>query len=323
VRADCTLSFIGLKLGLFTGAGREQAGAVYFDDLAVPASVYEGLAPLAERLVEAELRAWMPRRARDAHKGMAGHVLVVGGGPGMAGAAHLAGEAAYRAGAGLVSLAMHPAHATRFPAGRPELIVHAVDGATALRRLIARVDAIALGPGLGRDDWARTLCGCVLEARQPLVVDADALSLLGADGAHREDWVLTPHPGEAARLIGGLSAQDIQADRLTAVRAVAAKFGGTCVLKGAGTLISTHREGPVYLCDRGNPGMASGGMGDALTGVIAALIAQGLAPGAAARLGVWLHASAADAAAARGERGLLASDVLPRLRTILDGLARR
>jgi NAD(P)H-hydrate epimerase len=246
---------------------------------------------------------------------------VIGGARGMPGAARLAGEAALRSGAGLVTIATDPAHAPMLNLGRPELIVHGVAQRRGLGPLLAKADCIAIGPGLGQDEWGREMFAAALEAVCPLVVDADGLNLLAREPAHREDWVLTPHPGEAARLIGAGTASGVQADRLTAVRAVCARYGGTCVLKGSGTLVATHREAELYLCDRGNPGMASAGMGDVLSGMVAALIAQGLAPPQAARLGVWLHASAGDVAAREGERGLLATDLLAALRARLHGLA--
>jgi NAD(P)H-hydrate epimerase len=320
VRATVTISFIGLKVGLFTGAGREHCGDIYFDDLGVPDAIYQDMPLAAQRIVAADLRCLLPRRARDAHKGAGGRVLVIGGDRGMPGAVRMAGEAACRTGAGLVTIATHPAHAAALNIGRPELIVYGVEDKQALGILLARADCVALGPGLGQGDWGQQALAAALESTRPLVVDADALNLLARDPWHREDWVLTPHPGEAARLIGAASATDVQGDRLTAVRAVSARYGGTCVLKGSGTLVATHREAELYLCDRGNPGMASGGVGDVLTGIIAALIAQGLTPPDAARLGVWLHGTAGDAAAREGERGLLASDLLAALRTVLHTL---
>jgi NAD(P)H-hydrate epimerase len=320
VCAAATISFIGLKVGLLTGAGREHCGEIYVDDLGLPEAVYQDMPPAAQRIVGAEVGRLLPRRRRDAHKGAGGHVLVIGGARGMPGAARMAGEAAYRSGAGLVTIATHPAHAAALNVGRPELIVHGVEDRQALGSLLAQADCIALGPGLGQGEWARLMLVATLESARPLVVDADALNLISRDPVHREDWVLTPHPGEAARLIGASLATDVQGDRLTAVRAVSARYGGTCVLKGSGTLVATHREAELYLCDRGNPGMASGGVGDVLTGIIAALVAQGLTPPDAARLGVWLHATAGDLVAREGERGLLASDLLGALRKVLHSL---
>jgi len=317
-RAALTLSFIGLKAGLFTGQGREHSGLILFDDLGVPDAVFAGVTPLARRITEQNLRGLLAPRARHAHKGDAGRVLVVGGQPGMPGAARLAGEAAYRAGAGLVVLATHPAHAASLGAARPELIAYGVNDAPTFQPLLAGAHALAVGPGLGQGEWGRGLWQAVLAADKPLVVDADALNLLAAQPSSRADWVLTPHPGEAARLLG-VSVADIQADRFAAAHAIAQRYGGVCVLKGNGTLIS-HSESSMWLCDRGNPGLATGGSGDVLTGVIVALLAQGLAPIEAARLGVWVHASAGDRVAANGERGILASDLLAPLRDVINSI---
>ncbi|HEX23206.1 MAG TPA: NAD(P)H-hydrate dehydratase, partial [Chromatiales bacterium] len=233
---------------------------------------------------------------------------------GMSGAARLAGEAALRCGAGLVSLVTRPEHVAAISAARPELMCHGVGDAIALKSLLHRATVLAIGPGLGQGVWGRQLLGAALASRLPLVVDADALNLLAAEPARRAQWVLTPHPGEAARLLGQTTSE-IQADRLAAARALQQKYGGVVVLKGAGTLI-VDSAGDVSLCSAGNPGMASGGMGDVLTGVIAALMAQGLACDEAARRGVCLHAAAADRAAAAGQHGLLASDLFPHLREL-------
>jgi NAD(P)H-hydrate epimerase len=321
VRADATMSFIGLKTGLFTADGPACCGEIYFDDLGVPAEVYAGIVPQARRLTAANLHGVVAPRPRNAHKGDYGHVLVVGGDRGMPGAVRLAGEAALRAGAGLVTLATHPAHAATVNAARPELMAFGVNAAADLAPPVARATVIAVGPGLQRGEWGGRLFSAALEARRPLVVDADALYWLGQEPARRDNWVLTPHPGEAARLLGA-TADAVQADRFAAARAMADKFGGVCVLKGAGTLVCSAGDAVFDLCDAGNPGMASAGMGDVLTGVIAALLAQGLSARAAARLGVWLHARAGDeAAVAGGEIGLIASDLLAHVRLGLNGLA--
>jgi NAD(P)H-hydrate epimerase len=319
VRADVTVSFIGLKTGLYTGEGPQHRGVLHFDDLAVPCDIYDRVAPFAQRLTGEKLCGLIPSRARDAHKGNFGHVLVIGGNAGMPGAARLAGEAAYRAGAGLVTLASHPSHATTINLARPELIAHGVRNAQALKPLLARATVIAIGPGLGRDAWGRALFQAALKTKLPLVVDADALFFLARTKTNRADWILTPHPGEAARLLATTS-EKIQGDRFAAARAIVKRYGGVCVLKGAGTVIAGG-NGLFDVCDRGNPGMASGGTGDVLTGTIAALVAQGQAIRNAARLGVWAHATAGDAAARAGEIGMVASDLLPGIRSELNRLA--
>jgi len=316
VRATATITFIGLKQGLVTGLAADCVGDLVFDALGTPASIHTGIAPSARRVTHASLKHLLPRRARAAHKGQHGHVLIVGGAPGYAGAARLAAEAALRVGAGLVSAAVHPACAAQLNEGRPEIMVHAVAGAQALAPLLKRATVVAVGPGLAQLDWSAELFGAVCDAQRPLVVDADALNLLARDPQHRSDWCLTPHPGEAARLLGLASTRDIAADRYAAAAAIAARYGGVAVLKGAGSIVSGG-ECPAVIAG-GNPGMAGGGMGDVLTGVIAALLAQGLALGDAAALGAALHAAAGDLAAADGERGLLASDLFGPLRRLVN-----
>ncbi|MES2917830.1 MAG: NAD(P)H-hydrate dehydratase [Pseudomonadota bacterium] len=309
VRAAATLSFIGLKQGLLTGRGPALTGALHFADLEVPAAIYDDLPPSARRLDLTDLTA-VGRRARDAHKGQHGHVLVVGGNHGMAGAVALAGEAALRGGAGLVSVATRPEHTALLTARRPELMCHGITRPGDLAPLLARASVVVLGPGLGQDDWGRALYGAVLDSGLPLVLDADGLNLLAQMPESRANWILTPHPGEAARLLGQGTAQ-VQADRFAALRALRERYGGQVVLKGAGSLVADASG--ISLCPLGNPGMGTAGMGDVLAGVSGALLAQGLAQPAARA--VLLHAHAGDRAArAGGERGLLASDLFRWLR---------
>ena len=312
VCAQATVTFIGLKQGLFTGQGPACCGAIVFNDLQVPQEVYGHVNHEACRFDRRLVSRWLPPRSRIAHKGNYGHVLIVGGDHGMAGALRMAGEAAARTGAGLVTLATRVAHAGNIAQARPELMCHGVETVSQLRQLMERASVVAIGPGLGRSEWAQQLLATVIDSSLPLVVDADALNGLAAEPATRGNWVLTPHPGEAGRLLHA-SAADVQSDRFAAVRSLQQRYAGVVVLKGAGSLICSG-SGPLIVCEAGNPGMASGGMGDLLTGIIAGLIAQHVELPMAAALGTWLHAAAADAAAAAGERGLLATDLLPYLR---------
>lgn len=320
VRAGATASFIGLKLGLFTGEAPALCGPVYYDGLDVPGSVFDGMEPAAERITDAFLSRLLPPRRPTAHKGHFGHVLVAGGDIGMGGAARLAGEAALRAGAGLVSVATRAGHVPALVAGRPELMARGVDGPEDLAPLLERATVAALGPGLGTGEWGRALWEAVMAAGLPLVVDADGLNLLAADRRERSDWVLTPHPGEAARLLAG-DTSGVQADRPAAVRQLAETYKAVVVLKGAGTLVAAP-GGVLRVCNRGNPGMATGGMGDVLTGLVAGLLAQGLSPVDAASAAVALHAEAADRSARDGERGLVASDLFGPLRALLNPIPR-
>lgn len=275
------------------------------------------------------LRHLLAPRPRDSHKGSFGHVLTIGGAPGYGGAALMAAEAAARCGAGLNSVATHPSHAHILLARRPELMVHACDKPDVINALLARASVVVLGPGLGQDSWGRSLFEQVLPAvttrALPLLLDADALNLLSQQpdrlGNRGESkWILTPHPGEAARLLQS-SIEEVQRDRAAAACRLQQRYGGVIVLKGAGTLICHALQGRQHLdcCQHGNPGMASGGMGDMLSGIIGGLLAQGFDLATAARLGVCLHSHAADLeAAAHGERGLLATDLLSRLRRLLN-----
>ena len=308
VVADLTTTFVGLKTGLFLGDGPDVCGELLFADLDIePEWVAD--TPCVYRCVDdLALRMALPPRAREAHKGDFGHVLVVGGGPGMPGAALLCGTAALRSGAGRVTIATHPEHAGSIAAARPELMAVGVHDGYDVAALIERSDVIAFGPGLGQTDWAGKMYESILASGKPSVWDADALNWLAGQPAKAPNRVLTPHPGEAARLLG-ISSADIQIDRDGALAALFEKFGGTVVLKGAGTRTSDGNDVP-YLCAAGNPGMAAPGMGDALTGVVAALLGQGIPPAEAAAVGVEVHARAGDLAAEGGERGMLASDLV-------------
>jgi NAD(P)H-hydrate epimerase len=315
VRATATLTFLGLKQGLFLGAAIDHCGELEFDGLDVPAALGGELAAPLRRLVLDDLRSALPRRPRSAHKGSNGRLLLVGGGPGMPGAIRLAAEAALRAGAGLVYVATHPDSVTPVLAGRPEIICYSVTSGENLEHLLASVDGVVLGPGLGKSDWAQGLWRRVLGADVPLVLDADGLNLLASEPAERDDWLLTPHPGEAARLLPGASIESVQRDRLAAVAALAARYRAIAVLKGPHTLVAAPRAGAVpRVCDRGNPGMATGGTGDVLAGTLGALLVQTGDLEQAAHAGVLLHALAGDAAARDGERGVVAGDLLPHLR---------
>ena len=278
VRADVTLCLVGWKRGLFSGDAVDCCGELELDSLGIADSVFADVDGDGE-LLEAGIVGLLPARGRNVNKGRYGHVLAVGGDIGMAGAVRLSGEAALRVGAGLVSIATRAEHTAAICAARPELMAVAVDGPQSIEQLMQRASVLAVGPGLGQGAWGHALWDKALHAGRPLVLDADALNLLARQQrAMPDNTILTPHPGEAARLLDRSTA-DIQADRFSAVRELAAKYACVVVLKGAGSLIA-DRTGRLALCPFGNPGMASGGMGDVLPGVIAGLLAQGL--------GVWM-----------------------------------
>jgi len=315
IRAAATASFIAAKRGLHTGRAAAHVGVLELDALGLPESLWQGEPPDAHLLTATQL----PPRARDAHKGTNGHVLAIGGEHGMGGAIRLCGEAALRTGAGLVSVATRVEHIFALNAARPELMAHGVDGPQALEPLLARANVLALGPGLGQSAWSHALWLTALDSGKPLVLDADGLNLLAREPRRlAQPAVLTPHPGEAARLLGSTVA-DVEADRFAAARALADRHHAVVVLKGSGSLVASP-DGRLDVCPWGNPGMATGGMGDLLTGVIAALLAQGRDAWQAACLGTGLHARAGDRAARQGERGLLAGDLLAPLRALGNGL---
>ncbi len=317
VHASVTVSFIGLKRGQFTGAAADCCGHLYFSDLEAPAATYETQAPSAQRLRFTDYLNLLPARKRTAHKGHFGHVLIVGGDHGMAGAALLAASAAARSGAGLVSCATRSEHISAFISSRPEIMAHPVESASQLSPLLERASVMVVGPGLGQGKWGRALLQHCLSTDKPLLLDADALNLLGPSPnlQRTAPTVITPHPGEAARLLDSNTAQ-IQADRFASAQSLRQFTGATVLLKGAGTVIAT--EDGLSVCNTGNPGMATGGMGDVLSGVIGGLLAQHLSADDATRLGACAHGAAADLAASRGERGLLASDVIDHLTEVLN-----
>src|SRR3990167_615902 len=257
-------------------------------------------------------------RSKNAHKGDFGKILIIGGYAGFPGAVRLAGEAALRSGAGIVTIAKHSSHAHYLQASRPELIVHGVDSAAALTSHLYNATVIAIGHGLGQDKWSKELLQETLQVKdKPIVFDADVLNLMAKNNYPCEKHHLyTPHPGEAARLLQ-CKIEDIEANRLKALAKLTEKYAGIMVLKGSGSLIG-QQQNPTFICQNGNPGMATAGMGDVLTGIIAVLIGQKIPLLKAACLGVLVHALAGDKAALEGERGLIASDIFPYLKTILN-----
>ncbi len=322
VAADITVTFIGMKVGLLTGRGPALCGELRYYDLDVPRQVFEDMPVTAQRLDLHDLMALLPRRERDAHKGKFGHVLVIGGDEGFGGAAAMAAEAALRVGAGLVSVATRSSHVSALLARRPELMVKPVDSGQQLEPVLDGPSVLVIGPGLGRSPWSEQVLQQAIKSGLPMVVDADALNIINEGrvgvGADSSAWVLTPHPGEAARLLNISNAQ-IQEDRIAACHGIQQRFRCTVLLKGAGTLISAGGD-TLALCPYGNPGMATGGMGDVLAGVIGGLLAQGLSAEQATQLGACLHGMAADRVATKsGERGMMATDLLEPLQRLVNG----
>ncbi|WP_394561464.1 NAD(P)H-hydrate dehydratase [Aquipseudomonas alcaligenes] len=315
VRADLTVSFIGLKLGLFGGDAPDWVGELVFDDLQADPALVAQQPYRALRLAGSALPQLAPR-ARTAHKGSFGHVLVIGGDCGFGGAALLSAESALRAGSGLVSLATRPEHLSASLARLPEVMCQPTESTYQLPGLCERADVLVVGPGLGQQAWGRSLLSAAAASPRPQVWDADALNLLATGSfALPVDSVVTPHPGEAARLLG-IATTEVQADRPAAALALAQKYQAVVVLKGAGSLVAAP-DGRLLLCDLGHPAMATAGLGDVLAGLIGALRAQGLDAYAAAALGVWLHAGAGQRQGELG-RGLVASDLISTIRQLLQ-----
>ncbi|WP_019603520.1 NAD(P)H-hydrate dehydratase [Teredinibacter turnerae] len=327
VKADATITFIGVKQGLLTGRAPAFVGELIFDDLAtenIESDDYQSARALlkasALRIDGAQMQGRLGARELDAHKGLFGHVMVIGGDSGFGGAVVMAAEMAARSGAGLTSVATRPEHVGPVLTRLPELMVSGVSSGQSLEPLLARPSVLVVGPGLGRSPWSEQMLQQAAKKDLPMVVDADALNII-AEGRvlpspWRENWILTPHPGEAARLLD-TDIATVQADRFKAARKLQLNFGGVVILKGAGTVIAA--DDSVYLANVGNPGMATGGMGDVLAGLLGGLLAQGVAPLEAAMIAVCAHGDAADLAVAdAGMRGLLATDLIPYIRELLN-----
>jgi NAD(P)H-hydrate epimerase len=322
VVADLTVTFIGSKRGLFTADGPDYTGDVWFDELETPDSVRDSEVNSGILVQEEIILDYLPPRLLNSHKGSYGWLLVTGSEVGMSGAVRLCGEAALRSGAGKVTIATRPDHAPLVNAGCPELMVRGAEGAAQIAELLASVDVVVTGTGLGQTAWSEEILRASLDAPAPLVVDADGLNLLARLYPELQEpphgrWILTPHPAEAGRLLGR-SARDVQADRVSAALEIARRYQAVAVVKGCGTVIA-NPDGDYAICPLGNPGMATAGSGDVLSGVIGAMLAQGLAPWEAALTGVVAHASAGDLAAERiGQRGLIATDITAFLPSVLN-----
>ncbi len=310
VSAAHTMTFIGVKQGLLTGEAPNYVGQLDYDGLGVPESVFNQVNYNCLRADWSLLKSAIPRRSRTAHKGVFGRVLIIGGDHGMAGAALMAADAACRVGAGLIYAATRPEHVPGWLAHRPEVMVKGLDITQHVEAMLESVDVIVVGPGLGQKAWGQQLFQKALLVNKPMVIDADALNLLAQkEVAPRDNWVLTPHPGEAARLLG-CTIEEVEQDRFGAICLLQKNYGGTIILKGAGTLIASPTA--LYLVNSGNPGMASGGMGDVLSGLLGGLLAQKeILNSVVAPIAVALHGEAANLASEKvGEYSLLASDVI-------------
>jgi NAD(P)H-hydrate epimerase len=334
IRADATATFACAKVGhlLYPGAG--LTGRLFVVDIGIPPRIARQIGASQQLLTASEIRDTLAPRAADAHKGTCGHLLVIAGGTGKTGAAVMTAKSAMRAGVGLVTLglpaSLAPSVESRLlevmtaPLAESQPGILGAAALTAVEQLYPGKGCLAIGPGLGTAEaTARLVRAVVRGCPAPVVIDADALNILAETpqvfDEIRSPLILTPHPGEMARLLGSTTAA-VQADRPAAVRTLAVRYGICVVLKGARTVVAAP-EGTVWINPGGNAGMASGGMGDVLTGIIAGLAAQGHGPEAAARIGVFLHAAAADRLAERrGPRGFLAGEVMDLLPEVFADL---
>ncbi|WBA14554.1 NAD(P)H-hydrate dehydratase [Salinivibrio proteolyticus] len=315
INATITVTLIALKQGLVTGKAMSHRGELVFAGLNV-ATAFGRQTQAAGWLMSDDLcQRYLPKRDRTAHKGQFGRVLCLGGDHGMAGAVTLSAQAALRTGAGLVKVVTQADHTLMLVTRQPELMTQGWAPGQSLSEALEWATNLVIGPGLGSSAWSDALWKIAVGSRGTKVIDADGLNKLARHPQQRDDWVLTPHPGEAARLLG-CEVADVELDRFAAVKAIQTRYGGVVVLKGAGTIVY---DGTDYaVANVGNPGMASGGMGDVLSGVIGSFIAQGVDLFHAAAMGCYLHGKAGDQAALAGERGLLASDLLPELQRLID-----
>ncbi|MFH1437201.1 MAG: NAD(P)H-hydrate dehydratase [Pseudomonadota bacterium] len=327
VKAAKTATFACMKRGLVVYPGAGLAGEVFIVDIGAPEEILEKTGYDGEIIDREMLRHWVGARRPDAHKGNFGHVLIIAGSTGKTGAALMASAGALRTGAGLVTIAARESIASSVEAAKPmEVMMEPVNPGKpkTVVRLLEGKDAVAFGPGCGLDeDMEKTLLACLDACKVPLVIDADGLTLLArhADrlaGKHCP-IILTPHPGEMARL-KGMKTGDVQADRITVARDCALETEATVVLKGARTVIACP-DGKVFVNTTGNPGMASGGMGDVLAGMIPSFCGQGFSPLGSTCLSVFIHGAAADRAKGEtGERGLTASSVLDFIPAVLKDM---
>lgn len=337
VRASQTCTFIGVKQGLSTGLGPDFCGQLFYADLGIGDAFCELVAASAFCINQTQLSKALPKRSLASHKGSFGHVLLIGSDIGMSGAIRMAGRACLRTGAGLVSIITHEDNELVVAADCAEFMVSGIGTDTDIRPWLDKVDVIAIGPGLGCSEWGQSMFAQLLDylaqTPKPCVMDADGLNLLAKlklcprfDG---QQTVITPHPLEAARLLG-CNTIDVQQDRFDAALGLSEVTGAVALLKGVGTVINVPKVNVSevnvpsdtaecqYINTTGNPGMATAGMGDVLTGIIASLMGQGLMAKDAAILGAYIHGAAADLAARAGERGMMATDVLAHIRQVIN-----
>ncbi|MGQ4276737.1 NAD(P)H-hydrate dehydratase [Pseudidiomarina sp. E22-M8] len=322
VEADYTVTMVALKPGLLTAQAARYVGHLELAELGIAPAFRQLEQPFATLIEQEEVARHLPPRSPSSHKGSHGHVVVVGGAAGMSGAVVLAGRAALRAGAGKVSVLTHPDSHSIIASAQPELMVSssAADSAAEVTEFITRASAVVLGPGLGESEWGRKLCEWILASDVPVVLDADGLNWLAKNPSWAKRsaplWI-TPHPGEAARLLS-CSIAEVEQDRWAAVKQLAQRFEAQVLLKGPGSLVAPPDSARIRICRRGTPALAVGGAGDVLSGIAGSLVGQGLATEAILPCAAWLHGVAGEHAAISGERGTLPSDLMEPLRKLVN-----
>lgn len=315
VQAELCVTFIGLKSGLLTGLARDHINHLVLAPLSIDSKTLNKVKNLGSTIADSIRNKFLPQRKATSYKGTFGHVLVIGGNRGYPNAARLAGEAAARVGAGLVSVITHPDSVSPIASGCASLMVTGSEDTHALNDLLKQATTIIIGPGLGRDAWAKKMFARVIGCKLPTIIDADALHWLSQNPGIHPHSILTPHSGEAAKLLS-CAKIDIESDRLSAVLAINEQYQGVTVLKGAGTLICHDRQ--LRFCTGGNASLATGGTGDVLSGIIGGLVAQGIPLADAAACGVHIHAKASELISNQGTRGKLASDLFSQLHVLVN-----
>ncbi|NQZ12311.1 MAG: NAD(P)H-hydrate dehydratase [Algicola sp.] len=315
IKADLTCTFVGLKQGMVTGLSGDYCGKLHFAGLGIDEAFEQAVSAVAQCSNASDIEKELPPRKRACHKGNNGHVLLIGGNKGLSGAIRMAAKACMRTGAGLVSVLTVEANESIVAADCAEVMVRGICGNSDINVFLAKADVIVFGPGSGVNDWSKVLLQKVLAVNKPKIIDADGLNLLALDPVKLSQCIITPHPKEAARMLS-CSVKDIQQNRFESAAQLAKSWGAVALLKGFGTVINDGSS--TYVNTSGNPGMATAGMGDVLSGIIGGLLAQGLSLRRAATLGALIHGAAGDAAAAEGERGMMATDLLPHIRALVN-----
>ena len=321
VKADLTICMIALKPGLTSGEAKNYCGKVIIEDFGIKVDDFADT-HFGELLEINGLLKLLPERRQTAHKYNSGICLVVGGDYGFGGAPMIVAEGSMRVGAGLTRIVTRPAHVAACLSRNPECLVNGVESIQEAQQFTKKVNAVVIGPGLGKSSWSEQMLKVFLEVNVPIILDADALNLI-SDGnlgslLRNKRTILTPHSGEAARLLG-CTTKEIDKDRFSTVRELQKIYGGTVLLKGSGSLLCSDQSDKVFVCPYGNPSLATAGSGDLLSGMIGGFISQGLSDDHRSVLGLLIHSFAANVARyEKLDRGMIATDLLEYIRRIIN-----